>query len=259
MGKRRRGSGHKAKPSRDRRTTQRRHISEPGDRALPAPEPPAQHQEPQQESMPPLVNVRLELTRILREIEKLPEPYRSAARLLPGEEFLFLWLPVLRRGAIHPQFTPGEREECRQELKRLWRRLGKQLFPGGHPKTELEDEWLRTWVKNWYARLHPIVKALRQQRDLPEARRARLMDSVKAITDTPLPVPDGVLEDVLTNTDYSTRDAILAMLAAIVGKRSRSRLRDDIFRRKVSETPPVILTNMKEGLALRRARSRLNP
>jgi hypothetical protein len=209
--------------------------------------------------MPPLVNVWLELTRILREIEKLPEPYRSAARLLPGEESLFLWLPVLRRGAIHPQFTPAEREECRQELKRLWRRLSKQLFPGGHPKTELEDEWLRTWVKNWYARLHPIVKALRQQQDPLEARGAQLIDSVKAITDTSLPVPSAVLEDVLTNTDYSTRDATLALLAAIVGTRSRSRLRDDIFRRKVSETPPFIFTNMKEGLALRQARSRLNP
>jgi hypothetical protein len=60
-------------------------------------------------------------------MDNLPEPYRSAARLLPGDDWRFVLLAYLSHGGPNNQLTPARRRAFRDGVRRELKRL----FPKG--------------------------------------------------------------------------------------------------------------------------------
>lgn len=83
-------------------------------------------------------------------IDRLPEPYRTAAREMPGDEWQFVYLALLRRGSRHSQGTPAERKRFKTALDRLLSHLFPRPGRRGRPSLDVSDPFLRQRLRELY-------------------------------------------------------------------------------------------------------------
>lgn len=79
-----------------------------------------------------------------------PEPYRTAAREMPGDEWQFVYMALLRRGSRHSQLTPAERKRCKTVLDQLLSHLFPRPGRRGRPSLDVSDPFLRGRLRELY-------------------------------------------------------------------------------------------------------------
>jgi hypothetical protein len=165
------------------------------------------------------------------EVSKWPEPYRSAARLVPGDGWRFVKLAALHQFARDPARTPAERAEVARDMRRILEDLMQRR--AGRP-TLAESPELLAHLKWLYQEIRALLAA-----GIPDT--AALRGRIAALGVNPSRLNDNVLARAIQGKKQrgkkqrggeSLRDVSLAILASVVAI-NPSRLSRRLFRREV--------------------------